>query len=135
MSFQDTIRANVLTVRSFAAQFLTGTALLRRKTGDTVVDGENIATYASPGETIACRLIVRSGSSSSNIAAQERLTAQSQYTGLYKMQLPFGVNVRENDHIVFTDTDNGTVRTFEVIFAPPYNEMTGAYVVGLEEVK
>lgn len=133
MSFQATIRANIAEVRSKAADFLIDTCNIRRKESETVVDGQNVVTYATGIATI-CRLIVRSGSESTNIAAQERLTAQSQFTGLYRMQLPFGTEIEVDDHIEYTDIETGKVFTFSVVFVPPHNDMTGAFVIGLKEV-
>lgn len=134
MSFQQTIRDNVEAIRVAAADFLTDTCVIRRKTGETVVAGENIPVYAA-GESVACRLIIRSGSESMNIAAQERVTSQSQFTGLYRMQLPYGTIIHVDDHIEYTDIALNTVRTLEVIFVPPFNVMMGAFIVAVREVR
>lgn len=134
MSLQQTIKDNVEAVRVLAAQFLTDTCKVRRKSGQVVINGENVATYAT-GVTTACRLIIRSGSESMNIASQERVPAQSQFTGLYRLQLPYGTSITVDDHIEYTDNYLGTVRTFEVIFVPPFNIMTGAFIIALREVK
>ncbi len=134
MSFQETIKANVLAIRAAAADFLTDTCYIRRKTTQTVDDGENIVTYATGVET-ACRLIIRSGSESTNIAAQQRLVSAATFTGLFRIQLPYGTEIQSDDHIEYIDTVTGDVRTFEVVFAPPFNEMTGAYVISVQEVR
>lgn len=132
MSFQQTIEQNVLDIRTAAEQFLVDTCVLKRKTGDTVLKGQSIPTYAA-GITVSCRLIVRSGSDSSNIAAQERAISQTQYTGIYRLQLPYGTEVDVDDRIEFTDL-NGT-RKFDVIFVPPFNKMMGAFVIAIKEAK
>lgn len=132
MSFQQIIEQNVLAVRAAAADFLIDTCTIKRKTGDTVVKGESIPTYAA-GVSIACRLIVRSGSDSSNIAAQERAVTQTAFTGVYRLQLPYGTAVDVDDRIEFTDTV-GT-RKFDVIFVPPFNKMMGAFVIAIKEAK
>lgn len=134
MTFQDTLVANIAEIRTRAADFLMDTCTLYRKTGETINNGESVPTFSS-GVLVSCRLIIRSGSESNNVASQERTIAQGIFTGLYRMQLPFGTEVTEDDRIEYTDTENSTVRTFEVIFAPPFNLFTGAYVVMLREVK
>lgn len=132
MSFQQIIEQNVLAIRTAAEQFLVDTCLLKRKLPDTVVKGQSVTNYAD-GETVACRLIIRSGSDSSNIAAQERAISQTAYTGIYRLQLPYGTEVDVDDRIEFTDTI-GT-RKFDVIFVPPFNAMMGAFVIAIKEVK
>lgn len=134
MTFQDTLRVNILDIRTKAADFLIDTCVLKKKIGDTVVNGESAPVYAA-GITLACRLIIRSGSESNNVAAQERAIAQGIFTGTYRLQLPYGTEVTEDDRVEYTDTENDTIRIFEVIFAPPINVYTGAYIVGLREVK
>ena len=134
MTFQDTLRANIDEIRLRAADFLLDTCTLLRRTGEQVINGESVPTFAD-GVELSCRLITRTGSESNNVASQERVIAQGIFTGLYRMQLPFGTVVTEDDRIQYTDTENSNVRTFEVIFAPPFNLYTGAYVVNLREVK
>ena len=133
MSFQETLQANILEIRALAASFMLDTCIIYRKTGDTVVSGENIVQYDS-GETSACRLILRSGSDSTNIASQERLAAQANFTGLYRLQLPFGTSITTQDRIKFTDIALGAIRTFEIIFVPPFNNMMGAFIITIKEV-
>lgn len=134
MTFQDTLRANIAEVRSGAALFLLDTCTLYRKTGETINNGESVPVFDS-GTSLACRLIIRSGSESNNVASQERAIAQGIFTGLYRIQLPYGTEVAEDDRIEYIDIENDTVRTFEVIFAPPFNIYTGAYVIYVREVK
>lgn len=130
MSFQQLIEQNVLEIRTAAAQFLIDTCILKRKLTDTVVKGASIPNYAT-GETLACRLIIRSGSDSSNIAAQERAISQTAFTGIYRLQLPYGTLVSVDDRIEMTDT-SGT-RKFDVIFVPPVNKMMGAFIIAIKE--
>jgi len=127
MSFQDQIRQNVLDIRAAAADFLIDTCQLRTRLASTVNDGAEVVNYANP-VTLACRLIVRSGSDSTNIAAQERAISITTYTGIYRLQLPYNTTIAVNDRILFQG------RTFEVIFVPPFNEMMGAFVIGMKEV-
>lgn len=133
MTFQDTIRANIAAVRAKAADFLIDTCTLKRKTGETVVNGDSQPTFAD-GVTLACRLIIRSGSESNNVAAQDRAVAQGIFTGTYRMQLPYGTQVTESDRIEYTDPETAVIHTFEVVFVPPHNDYTGAYVIGIREI-
>ncbi|HTH22213.1 MAG TPA: hypothetical protein VL854_08350, partial [Nitrososphaeraceae archaeon] len=70
-----------------------------------------------------------------NIAAQERLVAQSQFTGIYRLQLPYTTDIKEDDRIEYTDIVLDRVKTFEVIFVPPFHKMTGAFVITIREVQ
>lgn len=133
MSFQDQMRANIADIRTKSADFLLDTCVLKRKTGEQVIDGESRPVYAT-GVSIACRLIIRSGSESNNVAAQQRAIELGVFTGIYRMQLPYGTLVTADDRIEYTDTVNSTLRIFEVIFAPPFNKFTAAYVVTIREV-
>lgn len=128
MSFQDQIRQNVLDIRAAAADFLIDTCQIRRRVSDTIINGENVVTYADP-VTSACRLIIRSGSDSSNVAAQERAISITMYTGIYRLQLPYNTSINVNDKILFEG------RTFDVVFVPPFNDMMGAFVIGIKEVQ
>ncbi len=128
MSFQDQIKQNVLLIRQAAADFLVDTCQLRRKTGFTVVDGVEVPTYDDP-VSIACRLIVRSGSDSSNVAAQERAISMTLFTGIYRLQLPYNTAVAINDQVLFQG------RIFDVVFVPPFNEMMGAFIIGVKELR
>jgi hypothetical protein len=134
MTFQATMRANIEDIRSKVADFMLDICTIRRKIGEEVINGEIIPVYTDTPD-IKCRLIIRSGSETTNIAAQERLTAQAQFTGTYRIQLPYGTAISEDDRILFTDTVLNTIRTFEVIFAPPFHTMIGAFVITVREVK
>lgn len=128
MSFQQQLELNVLAIRTAAEQFLIDSCTIKRKTGNTVIKGENVPVYAA-GESIACRLIIRSGSDSTNIASQERAISQTQFTGIYRMQLPYGTEIDVDDRIEFED------RKFDVIFAPPLNKMMGAFIIAIKETR
>lgn len=132
MNFQQRIQNDAIAIRQMAESFLTDTCAIRRKTGETVVNGESIPIYAS-GVSSACRFIVRSGSENVNIASQERATKQSIFTGLYRLQLPFGTSINEGDLIDYTDIALGTVRTFSVVFVPPFHKLMGAFIIFMQE--
>lgn len=132
MSFQQILEQNVLAIRTAAEQFLIDSCTLKRKTGDTVVKGESRPIYAA-AEILACRLIIRSGSDSANIAAQERSISQTQFTGVYRLQLPYGTVIDVDDRIEFTDTTG--LRKFDVIFVPPFNKMMGAFIIAIKEIR
>lgn len=127
------IRKHVEYIRNGANTFLIDTAQLKRKTGEEYIDGESRPMYAAP-ELIACRLITRSGSESQNIAAQPRQVQQNTYTGLYRMQVPYTVDVTEGDQILYTDAVTGIIRTADVIYAPAKHIYTAAYIIHLQEV-
>lgn len=133
MTFQQTIIANVLAIRAQSDAFMIDTCNIRRKTGNNVINGENIPIYAD-GVATRCRLVIRSGSESTNIAAQERLVAHAMFTGIYRLQLPFETEISVDDHIEFTDIVTGAVRTFEATFVPPFTEMMGAFIIAVREV-
>lgn len=133
-TFQDQLRANIEQIRTGAADFLLDTCVLKRKTGENVIDGESQPVY-DDGETLACRLIIRSGSESNNVAAQERAIAVGVFTGIFRIQLPYGTDITEDDRIEYTDTENDTVHTLEVIFAPPIHIFTAAYVVTVRKIQ
>lgn len=132
MNFQQIIEQNVLDIRTNAEQFLVDTCILKRKQADTIIKGQSITNYAA-GEIVKCRLIIRSGSDSSNIASQERAISQTAFTGIYRLQLPYGTVVDVDDRIEFVDS-NGT-RKFDVTFVPPFNAMMGAFVIAIKEAK
>ena len=131
---QDKIKKHVELIKKGAAVFLIDTAQIKRRTGEEYVDGEARPTYSSP-EEFKCRLITRSGSESQNIAAQPRLIEQSTFTGLYRMQIPFDLDVNESDLILFNDAFTGNVRTFAVVFAPAKHIYSAAVIIQLQEVK
>jgi len=128
MSFQDQIKANVLAIRAAAADFLVDTCQIRRRIGTSVINGEDVPQFDTPIE-VACRLIIRSGSDSSNVAAQERALSITQYTGIYRLQLPYNTAIAVNDRVEMQN------RTFEVVFVPPFNEMMGAFVIGIKQMQ
>ena len=127
------ILAQVALIRESAKIFLIDTAVYLKRLSDTVVSGTVIQNFATP-VTIQCRLIIRSGSVSDNIAAQPRLIEQQKYTGLFRMQVPYEVDIRAGDRIVYTDKMSGQSRLLDVIFVPAHNEYTGALVISLQEV-
>ena len=134
MSFQATILNNVLEIRTFAGIFMTDTCTVCRKSGETVINGENIIEF-NDREEIPCRLIIRSGNEATNIAAQERLISQASFTGIYRLQIPYTVEVDLDDRIELIDIEHGTIRTFEVVFVPPITKMTGAHVITIWEIR
>lgn len=121
-------------IRKQAAVFLTDEVTLYRKLGESVVDGDRVVDY-DEGEQIPCRFIVRSGSSASNIPAQERVPAQLVYTGAYRLQLPFGTVIDVEDKLVFQDVATGTLREFEITYIPPFHDMMGAFVIGIQDIQ
>jgi hypothetical protein len=121
-------------IRTSADIFLIDTAYLKRRTGEEYSSGEARPTYADP-ELIRCRLITRSGSESNNIAAQAREIQQANYTGLYRMQIPYTLDVNESDLILFTDAITDTVKTLEVVFSPAKHKYSAAVIIQLQEVK
>lgn len=137
-AFQDQLRANIEQIRTGtggnAEDFLLDTCVLYRKTGEIVVNGESQPIYDT-GTSLACRLIIRSGSESNNVAAQERAISAGTFTGIFRMQLPYGTQVSEDDRIEYTDIENDTLHTLEIVFAPPINVFTAAYVVSVREIQ
>lgn len=127
------ILAQVALIRESAKVFLIDTALHHRRLGDTITHGTAITNFATP-VTIQCRLIIRSGSVSDNIAAQPRLVEQQKYTGLFRMQVPYDLDIRIGDRVTYTDIQTGQDRLLDVIFVPAHNEYTGALVISLQEV-
>jgi hypothetical protein len=128
MSLKNTILSNVATIREQASQFLTDSCKYYSKTGESVVSGESIPQYSEP-VTTACRFIVKSGSESVNVAAQERAVGIIRYTGIYMMQVPIEKVCATGDKIEYAG------RMFSVVFAPPVHAMTGAYVIGIKEIE
>lgn len=131
---QAKIKKHVEFIREGAATFLIDVAQLYRRTGVTYIDGETRPVYANPVE-IKCRLITRSGSQSENIAAQPREVQQNTYTGLYRMQIAYEVDVNEGDKITFIDKNSGELKTFDVIFAPAKHAYSAATLIQLQEIK
>lgn len=120
-------------IRSQADVFCVDEISLRRKTGEEVIDGESFPIYADP-ITVRARIINRSGASRTNIAAQFRATRQTFFDSTYRIQLPYGTEVAATDLVDYIDTGTGATRTFELVYVPPQHEMTGAFVVGAEEI-
>lgn len=128
------IKAQIHIIRNGASLFLIDSCSLLRKTGETVTNGESFPIYADP-VTLDCRLIIRSGSEVANVAAQMRQVEQSSFTSLFKMQIPYGTQITENDIIIYHDKELDRDRRLQVVYAPPHNEFTGALVITLQEVK
>jgi hypothetical protein len=126
--------AQIQSIRTDSEIFLTDTAQIKRRTGETYTNGASTPVYDDP-ETIACRLITRSGSESQNIAAQAREIQQTAFTGLYRMQVAYDLVVSETDHILYTDKVTNEVKEFEVIFSPAKHGFTGAVIIFLQEQK
>lgn len=131
---QAKILQQVAMIRKSADVFLIDTAYLKRRTGEEYENGEARPTYSAP-ELIRCRLITRSGSESNNIAAQAREIQQANFTGLYRMQIPYTLDVNEGDQIIFNDGVTGNSKTLDVIFAPAKHEYSAAVIIQLQEVK
>ena len=127
------ILAQVALIREASAVFLIDTAVHHRRLPDTVLHGSVVQNFAAPA-TIDCRLIIRSGSVSDNIAAQPRLVEQQKYTGLFRMQVPYDLDIRIGDRVTYTDIETAQERLFDVVFVPAHNEYTGAFVLSLQEV-
>jgi len=132
MSFQLLVKQQVSYIREQCELFLTDTCNIRRKIGESIVNGESIPIYTGP-VTTKCRFIVRSGSEDVNIASQERATQQSFFTGLYRLQLPYGTEINQGDMIEFNDIALDSQRVFNVVFVPPHHGMTGAFIIFLQE--
>jgi hypothetical protein len=131
---QEKIEKHVAMIRKGADVFLIDTAQLKRRTGEEYVEGEAKPIYADP-EEIRCRLITRSGSESNNIAAQAREIQQVNFTGLYRMQIPYELDVNEGDQILYNDAVTGNIKTMDVIFAPAKHRYSAAVIIQLQEVK
>ena len=128
------IQQHVAMIRAAADVFLMDTAQLKIRTGEIYVDGEARPTYAAPVD-IRCRLITRSGSESANIAAQAREIQQNTFTGLYRMQIPYTLDVHEGDQIIYTDKVTGEQKLLDIIFAPAKHAYSAAVIIQLQEIK
>lgn len=131
---QAKILQHVDLIRKGADVFLIDTAMLKRRIGEEYREGEAAALFSDP-EIFRCRLITRSGSESNNIAAQAREVQQANYTGLYRMQIPYELDVKEGDQILFDDAVTGTTKTLDVIFSPSKHKYSAAVIIQLQEVK
>lgn len=119
-------------IRSGAAVFLIDTAQLLRKTGVDYTNGEARPIYSAP-ISFMCRLITRSGSESKNIAAQAREITQVSFTELYRMQIPYDLDVNLGDIVLYTDKVSGEIKRFEVTHSPAKHTYTGAITIFLQE--
>jgi hypothetical protein len=132
MISQNEILENVTTIRANSEVFLTDACYLYKKIDETVENGQSTPVYAEPLE-LSCRLIVRSGADRANIAAQERVITQVTFTGFYRLQLPFGTLVNEDDKITMVDISTNVVKTYQVIYVPLQHKMMGAFIIGIKE--
>lgn len=131
---RDKILAQAAIVRVQAEAFCIDEIQILRRTGEVVTDGESQILYAAP-VSVRCRIINRSGASRTNVAAQFRATRQVFYDSTYRIQLPYGTEVSVNDQLVYTDKATDVQRIFEVVYVPPQHELTGAFIIGAEEVQ
>lgn len=126
------ILAHVASIRAGASIFLIDTAQLLRRAGITYPNGEARPVYSDPID-FNCRLITRSGSESKNIAAQAREITQVSFTELYRMQIPYELEVSLGDVILYTDIVTGDIKRFEIVHAPAKNIYTAACIIFLQE--
>lgn len=118
---------DVLLIRQKAEEFLLSTAQLVRFLGVQSQDGEIVSAYSNP-ETIACRILNRSGDVTSSVAAQFRALQQSTTRQLYRMQIPYSLTVTTKDKILF----NG--QRYDIKYVPIKHEMMGAQIIFIEEL-
>jgi SPP1 family predicted phage head-tail adaptor len=118
---------DVLLIRQKAEEFLLSTAQLIRFLGVQSQDGEIVNAYSNP-ESIACRILNRSGDVTSSVAAQFRALQQSTTRQLYRMQIPYDVTVTTKDKIIY----NG--QRFDIKYVPIKHEMMGAQIIFIEEL-
>jgi hypothetical protein len=118
---------DILKIRQQAEQFLQSTCTLLRFTGAVSIDGEISSGYAAP-TTIACRIINRSGDVKESVAAQFRAIQQSSTQQLYRLQIPYAVDVSIRDKIVYNN------KTYLIKYVPIKHEMMGAQIIFIEEV-
>lgn len=130
----EKIKAQVEIIRGQADIFLLDTAYLAKRSGVEYINGEAKETY-SQLISFRCRLITRSGSETKNIAAQAREVQQSTFTELYRMQVPYSLDVAEGDHIFHDNIITGKRKQFEVLYAPQKHKYSGAVVLQLQEIK
>lgn len=126
------ILADVALIRLEAAAFLVDTCIRRRKTGETLSYGAAVPIYEEV--ELPCRFIIKSGDSNENIAAQERAASIKKYIGNERLQVPIDADVIESDIIEYTDR-LGKESTYEVVYVPTNQEMTGALVIILKKIK
>jgi SPP1 family predicted phage head-tail adaptor len=118
---------DVLLIRQKAEEFLKSQAQLLRFLGTTTEDGGIIQQYAPP-ENIICRIINRSGDVTSSAAAQFRALQQSSTRQLYRIQIPYDLQVSLRDRIIY----NGKV--FDIKYVPVRHELMGAQIIFVEEL-
>lgn len=128
------IRSQVEVIRAQADIFCVDDVMIRRKIGENVIDGESFPIWAADVESRA-RIINRSGASRSNVAAQFRATRQTFYDSTYRVQLPYDTEVTVGDLIIYEDDATKVERIFEIVYVPPQHKMTGAFIVGCEEIQ
>lgn len=120
-------QADILLIRQQAEEFLLSTAQLIRYTGATSVDGEITNGYAQP-ETIACRILNRSGDVTSSVAAQFRALQQSTSRQLYRLQIPYALSVTTRDKVIINS------KRYDIKYVPIKHEMMGAQIIFIEEL-
>jgi SPP1 family predicted phage head-tail adaptor len=118
---------DVLLIRQKAEEFLKSQAQLLRFLGTTTEDGGIIQQYAPP-ENIICRIINRSGDVTSSAAAQFRALQQSSTRQLYRIQIPYDLQVSLRDRIIY----NG--KAFDIKYVPVRHELMGAQIIFVEEL-
>lgn len=118
---------DILLIRQKAEDFLLSTAQLVRFTGVSSVNGEITNTYSAP-ESIACRILNRSGDVTSSVSAQFRALQQSTSRQLYRLQIPYATTVTTKDKIIYNN------RTYLIKYVPIKHEMMGAQIVFIEEL-
>jgi hypothetical protein len=131
---QSKIEQQIAFIRESADVFLIDKAKHYKRIGEEYTHGEAKPIFSEPVD-IRCRLIVRSGSESSNIAAQARNINQTTFTGIYRMQIPYASNIVEGDRIVVTDRHTGMERVMDVVFSPPKHAYSAAVIIQIQEVK
>ena len=119
--------SDVLLIRQKAEEFLKSPAQLIRFLGTTTEDGGIVQQYAPP-EDIVCRIINRSGDVTSSVAAQFRALQQSTTRQLYRIQLPYNLEVTTRDRIIY----NG--KRYDIKYVPIRHELMGAQIIFVEEL-
>jgi len=125
---QNQLRNITTTIRNISSIFLIDTCTLESHTGDLIVNGESKPQYAL-GKDLSCRFITKSGNESKNVAAQGRLTSQSTFTGLYKLQVPLDAVITVKDRIRYQG------RLFLITYIPVDHALAGSKVIEIEEIQ
>lgn len=110
------LAAQALDIRNRAETFLLDTVLLRRKIGESTVDGEPVIAYASDVE-IPCRWINRIGNNPRN---RDPITAQQ------SIQIPFNTQIAYGD--VFIDPDGAS---FIIEYIPQRHTLAGDFIIDI----